>query len=206
MAFFCYNIKIYILSEAPPYPMGRSDLQKLLEQKKRAKTELFKKCWPEAKPDHPLLIIFVKDDKRTHELTFKLLEGLLILHAHVIVVSENEPADHLKHPQGKVTWVNPENGRNAPKIDQWLMAADMALVFDEKQAGIHTLFQKGVVPIGFEKSPLLTNYHPNEETGNSFTYNVLDAWSVFATIVRACETYRFPYDWQHIVREMLKVR
>jgi len=68
----------------------------------------------------------------------------------------------------------------------------MAVVFDEKQTTLHALLKKGVVPIGHEKSPLLAEYHPNEETGNSFTFNETNPWAVFAAIVRACETYRFP--------------
>lgn len=58
----------------------------------------------------------------------------------------------------------------------------------------------GVVIVGNEKSPLLQNYHPNNETGNSFTYSSDNAWDIFMALVRAVETYKFPYDWDNIIR------
>jgi len=186
--------------------MGRSDLQKLLEEKKAAKKHLFDACWPDANLKQPLVIIFTTKEKSNHEVVFKLLEGMLVLPLRVLVVSEEEPGEHAKKHSGKVMWFNPENGKNARKLDQWLMAADMAIVFDEKMATLNVLFDKGVVPIAHEKSPLLANYHPNEETGNSFTYADKNPWGVFAALVRACETFHFPYDWQHIIRGILKVR
>jgi len=186
--------------------MGRSDLQKLLDLKKSAKKHLFDECWAGSNVKQPLVVIFTTPPKANRDLVFKLLEGLLVLPIHVVVVSEDEAGENVKHPSGKIIWVNPESGRNAPKVDSLLMAADMAVIFDEKQATINTLFDKGVVPIGHEKSPLLENYHANDETGNSFTYSDKGPWGVFTALVRACETYHFPYDWQHIIRGILKVR
>ncbi len=161
---------------------------------------------PDPSGKEPLLIIFTTKEKSNRDLVFKLLEGVLVLPTQVVVVSEDQPGELMKHHTGKIFWFNPESGRNAPKLDQWMLAADMAVIFDEKQSTINTLFDKGVVPIAHEKSPLLENYHPNEETGNSFTYNEKNPWGVFAALVRACETYHFPYDWQHIIRGILKVR
>ena len=84
--------------------MGRSELQKLLEYKRNVKEKIFAKCWPTANSTAPLLIIFAKNGKKEHELLFQLLQGLSILDVVVIVVSENDEPDHLKHPQGKITW------------------------------------------------------------------------------------------------------
>lgn len=186
--------------------MGRSDLQKLLDQKKTAKQNLFDQCWPEAKIKQPLVIVFTTHEKSNHEVVHKLLEGLLVLPMHVIVVSSEEAGENVKHPSGKILWFNPEDGRNAPKIEEYLMAADMGVIFDEKQSTIMALFDKGVVPVAHAKSTMLANYHPNEETGNSFTYTDKNPWGVFAALVRAYETFQFPYDWQHIIRSILKVR
>lgn len=186
--------------------MGRSDLQKLLDQKKTAKKHLFDECWPDSEQKNPLVVVFTTGEKSNQNVVHSLLEGLLVLPVHVVVVTEQEAGENVKHPSGKIIWFNPESGRNAPKLESLLLAADMGIVFDEKQSTIHTLFDKGVVIIGHAKSPLLANYHPNEETGNSFTYTEKNPWGVFAAMVRAYETYRFPFDWQHIIRSILKVR
>ncbi len=62
----------------------------------------------------------------------------------------------------------------------------------------------GVVPVttAFEES--IVDYNPNTESGNSFVYKSLNHWEIFAAIVRACETYKFPYDWKFIVRSCMK--
>ena len=186
--------------------MGRTDLQKLLDQKKTAKKHLFDECWSDANGKQPLVLIFPTKEKANQQMVFKLLEGLLVLPLQVMIVSEEQPGELPKHHVGKILWFNPQNGRNAPKLETWITAADLAVVFDEKQNTFHTLFDKGVVPVGHAKSPLIANYQPNDETGNSFTYTDKNPWGVFAALVRACETYHFPYDWQHIIRNILKVR
>jgi len=61
-------------------------------------------------------VIFPKDEKSSLELVYELLKGLLVLPVHVIVVTDAEPADHVKHPYRKITWLNPESGRNAQKL------------------------------------------------------------------------------------------
>lgn len=186
--------------------MGRSELQKLLDQKKGAKKHLFDECWPDAKVAQPLVMIFPTKEKSNHQMVYKLLEGLLVLPLQVVVVSEEVAGDHAKNHKGKIFWLNPEGGRQAPVLESWLTAADMAVVFDEKQSTINALFSKGVVAVAHERSPLLENYNAIHETGNSFTYSEKSTWGVFAALVRACETYHFPYDWQHMIRGILKVR
>lgn len=182
--------------------MGKAEYQKILDSKKKAKAELTAKSWSGSKGSEPLVVIFAhqKDEK----LLFELLEGCLILPGHFIVVCDSEPGDTLKKPAGKITFVNPEDGRNQPKIENYLLAADMCVVFDEQMKNLEYVMKKGAVVIGHEKSPFLANYHPNEETGNSFTFDSKNPWSVFMALVRAHETYRFPYDWGNIVRGMLK--
>ena len=192
--------------------MGRTDLQKLLDEKKSARKHLFDECWPDAaeqmawEGNQPLVMIFPTKEKSNRDMVYKLLEGLLILHLRVVVVTDDSAGENYKKHAGRILWLNPEGGRMAPVIDEWLTASDMAVVFDEKQATLNTLFDKGVVAIGHAKSPLLQNYNAIEESGNSFTYTEKNTWGVFAALVRACETFHFPYDWQHIIRGILKVR
>ena len=182
--------------------MGKSEYQKIIEAKRKAKEQLYKLCWPKAKISKPLVMVFAPRDGE--DLVFQLLQGCLVLPCNVIVVSEKEPADAIRHPAGKITWINPEDGRNQPVIEQYLTAADMAVVFEEHLEEIENIMIKGTVIIGWEKSPYLQNYHPNEETGNSFTYAVPGPWDIFSALVRATETYRFPYDWQNIIRGIAK--
>lgn len=181
----------------------KNDFQQLKDTKKEAKEALFERCWKDESTKSPLLVIFDSTDHQAREVLFKLMEGLLVLPFKVIAISKEERADLVKHPSGRVTWINTENGRNDPQIDKYLLASDMALVMDEHHDLLERIMKKGVVVIGHEKSPLLENYHPNEETGNSFTFKSNNAWDIFMALVRALETYKFPYDWDHIIRSLV---
>ncbi len=184
--------------------MGKSEYQKICDLKKKAKEKLFKNCWPQDKITKPLVLIFAPS--KNEDVLFQVLQGCMILPSNLIVISEKDPPDFEKKPAGKMTWVDPESGRNKSKIDEYVLACDMAVIFEEHRDELKNIMTKGAVVIGHEKSPFLQNYHPNEESGNSFTYDSTNPWSIFMALVRAHETFRFPYDWQNIVRSISKMK
>jgi len=57
----------------------------------------------------------------------------------------------------------------------------------------------GIVPVSSPRKEII-DYNPNSETGNAFIFHREDTWNLFATLVRALETFKFPYDWKHIVK------
>jgi glycogen synthase len=86
-----------------------------------------------------------------------------------------------------------------------LAASDMALFLTEPKA--ETLKQclgYGCIPVG-PASEALEDYNPNQESGTAFTFEGETAWHPFAALVRALETFRFPYDWRTIMREAVEV-
>ncbi len=184
--------------------MTKSEHKKVLEAKKAAKEALFKKSYSDVDTKTPLLLIFGPSKVKEDKLLLELLEGVSVLQVKVIIVDDNIPADTTTKPSGQITWVNTEDGRNAAEMERYLEAADMALVFDEDHENLGKIMQKGAIIIGHDISPLLENYHPNDETGNAFTFKSYNPWEMFRAIVRATETYRFPYDWENIVRGMFK--
>ncbi len=184
--------------------MAKTEFRKIKEEKSKAKEALYKKAWPEESLKVPLMVVFDPDNHNHKDILFKLMEGLLVLPIRVIVISRHELPDTLNKPTGKIFWMNTEDGRNKPLVDKYMDAADLALLFEEHFHEIEDAMKKGIVIVGHEKSPLLENYHPNKETGNSFTYTHHNPWDIFSTMVRALETYKFPYDWENIVRNMIK--
>jgi hypothetical protein len=198
---------------------GDKYLSLLLEGKKAAKTELFgNKAVNLMKT--PVILIFASDLNGEKELVkreelFKILEGCLVLNAKIVVVDTQQPSDlkNLSELQSnhehQITWYNPQvddsgKGRAEKELDRLLLAADMAVLFNHHLEMIHLLMNYGVVLIGDEKSPLLENYKPNEESGNAFVFPKKDAWGVFSAMVRAIETFKFPYDWKFIVKKVYK--
>lgn len=85
-------------------------------------------------------------------------------------------------------------------------AVDCMFFFEnnaETKVALENALSYGVVPLAEEKiaSPLLSDYNPNQEKGNSFLFPSLNEWHVFTALVRAIENYKFPYDWKNISRE-----
>jgi len=79
-----------------------------------------------------------------------------------------------------------------------LEAADMALVFEFSD--VEEMLLNGVIPISSLR-PEVSDYNPNRETGNGFIFKKESPWAIFAALVRARETFKFPYDWKHIIRQ-----
>jgi hypothetical protein len=202
---------------------GQKMVSFLLQGKKEAKKEVlgqFGKNAEKLDPKTALILIFATDLNGEKELfprekLFQLLEGLRVLNVKTIVVDTEQPSDinNLgelpEHHQGHVIWYNPKQdnsgrGREEKEIDRLFLAADIAITFDNHHELIKLLMNYGVVMVGEDRSPFLENYRPNEETGNAFLFNKKDLWSVFAALVRALETFKFPYDWNHIVRKIYK--
>ncbi len=199
---------------------GTKYLNVLLEGKKSAKGEVFNKILAEKKDagnlKMPLILFFASDlngekELINREMMFNLLEGLRVLPVRVVVVNTQQPSDvnnlseveEMMH--NHIVWYNPKTdnsgrGKEEKEIDRLLLAADMAVLFNSNIDLIKLLMNYGVVVISDEKAPLLENYKPNQESGNSFMYKKKNQWGVFAAIVRALETYKFPYDWKNIVR------
>jgi len=201
-------------------------LSMLLQAKKAAKTEIFN-SFDKKEKDHKketskvaLALVFATDLNGEKELfprekLFGLLDGLLVLNIKTVVIDTQQPSDLnnlgelANHKAGQIVWYNPQldnsgKAREEKEIDRLLLAADLAVVFNHHTDLIKLLMNYGVVIVAEDGSVQLENYKPNEETGNAFLFNRRDLWSVFAAVVRALETFKFPYDWQHIVRKLFR--
>ena len=62
----------------------------------------------------------------------------------------------------------------------------------------------GVVPV-IPSQDFAEDYNPNQEKGNAFVYTKDSPWNLFATLIRAIETFRFPYDWKNIAASVMEV-
>lgn len=89
------------------------------------------------------------------------------------------------------------NGENSFKD------TDIVLFFKYSPEIYKKIIQKGCVPICpvFETAK---NYDPIEESGNGFYFERKNIWEILEAVIRACETYQFPYDWQNLLTEIQK--
>lgn len=90
--------------------------------------------------------------------------------------------------------------------EKLLWASDMMLILsDTPEKYLSDAWHNGVVPVTLSSAKDVSNYNPNKETGNGFTFDNENTWEIFAALVRALETFKFPYDWEHIIRQAQKV-
>jgi len=90
------------------------------------------------------------------------------------------------------------------EVRKMFAGSDMALFFSENDDEVlRASLRYGCVPIAFS-SDLLENYAPAQESGNAFVYEEMNQWQCFASIVRALETFKFPYDWRTIQRHAIE--
>lgn len=85
-------------------------------------------------------------------------------------------------------------------FESGLKKAHMVVMLEDNIDDVKKAWENGVIPITTDFHKSITDYNPNSESGNAFVFENKNHWEVFAAIVRACETYKFPYDWRFIIR------
>lgn len=165
--------------------------QKLLSEKARCKRELIGKMFF---PRTPVFLIDLSAAGKAE--TFKdLLNGLESIHLTTLILGAPD-ADEM--PVGKFLHYLPEVSR-----DEAYRAADFVIMQDGSP---DTVREKGCVPISQLDGDGTLDYNPLREKGNGFYFKNPTKWEIFAAVVRATETYQFPYDWENLVREILNLK
>lgn len=52
---------------------------------------------------------------------------------------------------------------------------------------------------------ILKEFDPIKNEGNSFSYENLNKWSIFYSLVRYLENYKFPFDNKNLVKNIMKI-
>ena len=69
-------------------------------------------------------------------------------------------------------------------------------------------FEKWITPLIIKEnhlSSILSEFNPLKSEGNAFFYDSMDKWSIFYTIVRYMENFKFPYDNRNLVKNVLDI-
>ncbi len=105
--------------------------------------------------------------------------------------------NELAKEQPKRIVIVSDNDGNKRKI---YAASDMFLttsITEECKEEMEKAMNYGVIPI-CPKNELVTEYDGAKEEGNAFFYGEKSPWSFFASLIRAMENFKFPYDWKLI--------
>lgn len=86
-----------------------------------------------------------------------------------------------------------------PHYEDLWRACDVAFCFEH--GDVYRAHAAGVVPIVARSLRAgVEDYDPVHEKGNAFVYGDVNAWQMVSALVRAAETYKFPFDWKYIVK------
>ena len=183
-----------------PRRYGTRTLEHKLENKTAFQREM---GWP-MEPKRPMLCLPIgMSETIGGSLLQELLPGLLTLPIEIIILGKGSSeygtlfTKIAKERSHRIAILS----NNDTSIRKMYAAADMALFLADPstQEELTHCLRYGVVPIAPEVGSL-EDYNPVQESGDSFLFQKATVWDAFAALVRAIETYKFPFDWRTIQR------
>lgn len=180
----------------------------IAEQKVAQKTALQEELGWTPEPRRAMLCIPTgASEKLGGELLKELMAGLLSLPVQVVILGKGSAAygEYLtqvaeEHPERIAIIANEEK-----MIREMFAASDMALFLSDATdlPELQASLRYGTVPV-CPYTKKVKAYDPNQESGQAFLYDKETVWHAFAGIVRALETYRFPFDWKTIQKHCVE--
>ncbi len=176
----------------------------VLELKQEAKAELQESLgWP-AEPKRPMICLPAGMSEKLGGKVFEdLLPGLLTLPVELLVVGKGSATYGSLFT--KLAKEHRHRVHIVPDKDDTLRgmysASDMALFLSDPShcKELPLCLAAGIIPVSLP-CDLLEDYDPVQEAGNAFLFETPNAWQCFASLVRAIETYKLPFDWKTIQR------
>jgi len=188
--------------------------QKTLDQKVRNKSVLQKELgWPVESKRAMVCLPLGMTEALGGQVLKAVLPGLQMQSMELLILGKGSKEygalfTELQKEHGHRIAILPASEASVHKI---LAASDIALFLApiESSPEVRACLSYGVIPVAPE-SDTLENYDPIQERGTGFLYtssknSEQTAWSAFAALARALETFKFPFDWRTIQRQCMDV-
>ncbi len=218
MAEKVYNDEIYQtptltlnmtpLSPAYDNKIARKYSARTIEHKVENKTALQESLGWIAEPKQPIICLPMgMTDALGGALLEQVLPGLLELPIGIVIRGRGTKkygemfTKLAKESSHRIAIVADDESH----IRTMLAGCDMALFLAEKddEDMLDNSLRYGTIPVSLPRD-VLDNYNPVQESGNSFVYEQASPWLCFASVARALETFKFPYDWRTIQRHAIE--
>ncbi len=179
-----------------------------LEQKVHNKTALQEELGWAAEPKRAMVCLPTgMSDALGGELLKELIQGLLSLPVEIVILGKGTAAygeyltEIAKEHSHRIAIV-PNDEKHIRKM---FAAADMALFLTDASdlPELEAALCYGTIPL-CPVTKKIRAYDPNQESGEGFLYDKLTVWHAFGALVRALETFRFPYDWRTIQKSCME--
>lgn len=141
---------------------------------------------------------------------FRVVEPLSALNFKLSVLAEGEEA-HQKElfKLSEAYSDNLEVLESVNQNKQEIISQAQVVIFMTAPSDDDLLFlaKNNVIAIipSDNKNKELINFDAQKEVGNCFVYDPNNFWDFLATILRAYETYKFPYDWSQCKKSFKKL-
>ncbi len=196
------------LSPAYDNKIVRKYSARTIEHKMENKTALQEEIGWIAEPKQPIVCISTgMTDALGGPLLEQLLEGLLELPIGLLIRGRgsNKYGDMFTKLSKSASYKMKIVSDTDIGLRKMLAASDIALFLSPNQEpdAVEDALRYGVIPVAPAMGKL-ENYNPVQETGNAFIFDKATKWQCFATLVRALETFKFPYDWRTIQRHAME--
>lgn len=166
------------------------DLNQLLAQKRDISNKLKEKYWFLQK-NKSLWLVKLSDNS----LENKLLDGLKNIDSSFVIDNKSEKVE--KSTKNISTWW---------VIDEELIWYDF-IICDDEIEDIWKYLSNWITPITIRwnhLSSILKEFDPVKATWNSYFYQKYNKWSIFASIIRYLENYKFSFDNKNLVKNIIK--
>lgn len=181
---------------------------KTIEGKMHNKAALQEELGWAAEPKRAILCLPAgMTDQLGGSLLKELIPGLLSLPMNIVILGKGSASygslftDLAKKEKHRIAIIpNKEE-----MIRKMYAGSDMALFLNstEGMEEVDHCLRYGVVPVA-PGGTLLEDYNPNQESGTAFLYEEPTVWNAFGALVRALETFKFPFDWRTIQKHCME--
>ena len=197
-----------ILSPAYDNKIARKYSARTIEHTVENKTTLQEELGWISEPKQPVVCFPMgMTDALGGELMEQVIEGILQLPVGIVIrgrgskkYGEFFTALQKAHPHRIAILQDDETN-----LRKMLAGSDIAIFFGKhnEDQELENALRYGAIPVSMP-SGILDNYNPMQESGNAFTYENDTQWLCFGSLVRALETFKFPYDWRTIQRHAME--
>lgn len=114
-----------------------------------------------------------------------------------------EPIEKLYENFSKQITILDQSDENEKDI---LAMSDASIFLNQDDTKIFSSLSYACIPLYLNvenNNKIINNFNPLSEKWNWFLIESSSYWHIFSTIIRAYETYRFPYDWENLKRQCI---
>lgn len=194
-----YDNKIY-------YKFSKTSISKKIENKKKFCEENNLSC---GKNDILLSIVSELSDDNNAEIFIKILEGLISIDIKICIIGFGSKKYHdilesfIEKNKNNIVILQNSNDN----LRKTLAASDATFFFSLSEKDVF-LIRKSLAYASLPIVPddaqeIIEDYNPNQEKGNGFIYKTKNYWSAFSAIIRAKESFRFPYDYMNLQKNCM---